>query len=141
MPHEVVAAFAQAGLPLCPRLRLMLDEHPDHCTERRGCGLTQATRRLAEHVNRARDPLDPADLALFEDLVQRHVAAIAAQIEVPDTDTETGEAIMRPATPADRFRAPFANTTAAAFANGGRRVRPHLIELVQDRNGRTIWSA
>jgi penicillin-binding protein 1A len=29
----------------------------------------------------------------------------------------------------------------AAFANGGRRVRPHLIEMVQDRNGRTIWSA
>lgn len=29
----------------------------------------------------------------------------------------------------------------AAFANGGRRVRPHLIELVQDRNGRTVWSA
>jgi len=29
----------------------------------------------------------------------------------------------------------------AAFANGGRRVRPHLIELVQDRNGETIWSA
>lgn len=29
----------------------------------------------------------------------------------------------------------------AAFANGGRRVRPHLIELVQDREGRTIWSA
>lgn len=29
----------------------------------------------------------------------------------------------------------------AAFANGGRRVRPHLIELVQDRNGQTIWSA
>ena len=29
----------------------------------------------------------------------------------------------------------------AAFANGGRRVRPHLIELVQDRNGQTIWNA
>lgn len=29
----------------------------------------------------------------------------------------------------------------AAFANGGRRVRPHLIELVQDRTGETIWSA
>ncbi len=29
----------------------------------------------------------------------------------------------------------------AAFANGGRRVRPHLIELVQNRNGQTIWSA
>ena len=29
----------------------------------------------------------------------------------------------------------------AAFANGGRRVTPHLIELVQDRNGETIWSA
>lgn len=79
MPHELAAAFEQAGLPLCPRLRGMLDEHPDHCTERRGCGLTQATRRLAEHVNRQRDPLDPADLALFEAWPARATAAVAAR--------------------------------------------------------------
>lgn len=29
----------------------------------------------------------------------------------------------------------------AAFANGGRRVRPHLVELVQNREGDTIWSS
>ncbi|HEY0052656.1 MAG TPA: penicillin-binding transpeptidase domain-containing protein, partial [Caulobacteraceae bacterium] len=35
---------------------------------------------------------------------------------------------------------PFRLTAAyAAFANGGRRIEPHLIELVQDRNGETIW--
>ena len=35
---------------------------------------------------------------------------------------------------------PFRLTAAyAAFVNGGRRVEPHLIELVQDRNGETIF--
>ena len=29
----------------------------------------------------------------------------------------------------------------AAFANGGRRVEPHLIRKVVDRNGRTLWEA
>lgn len=37
---------------------------------------------------------------------------------------------------------PFRLTAAyAAFANGGRRIEPHLIELVQDRNGTVIWDA
>ena len=37
---------------------------------------------------------------------------------------------------------PFKLTSAyAAFVNGGRRVQPHLIELVQDRNGETIFRA
>ncbi|MFN3538150.1 MAG: penicillin-binding protein 1A, partial [Brevundimonas sp.] len=37
---------------------------------------------------------------------------------------------------------PYRLTAAyAAFANGGRRVDPYLIELVQDRNGRTIYRA
>lgn len=49
----------------------------------------------------------------------RFVRALAAEIEVPDIDTETGEAIMRPATPADKFPNPYPNRTAAAAANGG----------------------
>ena len=63
-----------------------------------------------------------------------YVAAIAAQIEVPDTDTETGEPITRPATPADHFRAPFPNATAAAFANGGA-APPELSVITKARHG------
>ncbi|WP_331538736.1 penicillin-binding protein 1A [Phenylobacterium sp.] len=37
---------------------------------------------------------------------------------------------------------PFRLTTAyASFVNGGRKVEPHLIELVQDREGKTIFRA
>ena len=49
----------------------------------------------------------------------RYVRALAAEIEVADIDTETGEAMMRPATPADKFPNPYPNRTAAAAANGG----------------------
>ena len=49
----------------------------------------------------------------------RFVRALAAEIEVADIDTETGEPIMRPATPADRFPHPYPNRTAGAAANGG----------------------
>ena len=66
MAHELASAFENAGLPLCNKLVEMLDEHPSHQTERRGCGLTQATRRLAERINQPRDPVDAADLSLFE---------------------------------------------------------------------------
>lgn len=35
---------------------------------------------------------------------------------------------------------PYKITAAyAAFANGGRRIEPHLIEMVQDRQGQSIW--
>ena len=63
-----------------------------------------------------------------------YVATIAAQIEVADVDTETGEPIMRPATPADRFRSPFPNATAAAFANGGA-APPDLSVITKARHG------
>jgi len=49
----------------------------------------------------------------------RYVKALAAEIQVPDIDTETGEAIMRDATPADKFPSPYPNATAAAAGNGG----------------------
>ena len=47
------------------------------------------------------------------------VKAIASQwaIQVPSINPETGEAATRPATPADKFPAPFANDVAARAAN------------------------
>ncbi|MDO1558280.1 cytochrome c1 [Brevundimonas sp. 2R-24] len=48
-----------------------------------------------------------------------YVKAIAAEFEIADIDSETGEAITRPGTPADRFPEPYPNATAAAAANGG----------------------
>ncbi len=37
---------------------------------------------------------------------------------------------------------PFKLTSAyAAFVNGGRKVQPHMIELIQDREGKTIFNA
>ncbi|MCD9028021.1 hypothetical protein LDO26_07345 [Luteimonas sp. BDR2-5] len=79
MTHELVAAFDACGLPLRSSLRDMLDEHPTHQTERRGCGLTQATRLLAERINQPRDPRDTADLALFADWPLRATATVAAR--------------------------------------------------------------
>jgi ubiquinol-cytochrome c reductase cytochrome c1 subunit len=47
------------------------------------------------------------------------VKAIAKDYEVADIDSETGDAIKRPATPADRFVSPFPNEAAARASNGG----------------------
>jgi ubiquinol-cytochrome c reductase cytochrome c1 subunit len=49
----------------------------------------------------------------------RFVRALAAEFEVADIDSETGEAVMRPGVAADRFPNPYPNATAAAAANGG----------------------
>lgn len=81
MSHELVSRFAAAGLPLCHRLCEMLNEHPVHRTDRRGCGLTQATRLLSVHINRPRDPLDVSDLALLDGFPLREAGSIAALAE------------------------------------------------------------
>lgn len=47
------------------------------------------------------------------------VKALAKEIQVADIDSETGEALMRDAVPADRFPSPYPNATAGAAANGG----------------------
>ena len=47
------------------------------------------------------------------------VKAVAKDYEIADIDSETGDAIKRPATSADRFPAPFANEAAARASNGG----------------------
>lgn len=48
-----------------------------------------------------------------------YVKALAKDIQVNDIDGETGDTVQRPATPADRFPAPFPNEPAARASNGG----------------------
>ena len=62
------------------------------------------------------------------------VKAIAAEYEVADIDTETGDEITRKATTSDRFKAPFKNSAAAAASNGGA-VPPDLSIIAKARHG------
>lgn len=75
--HEVVATFARAGLTLHARLREMLDEHPSHRTERRGCGYTQATRFLSTHINQPRMPDSASDFGVLAAWPKPRIEAIA----------------------------------------------------------------
>lgn len=80
MSHEIVAAMAGARLPLCRTLEEMLDEHVSHCTERRGCGYTQATRFLATHINQPASAVLAADLSIFANWSQSHTEVVARQL-------------------------------------------------------------
>jgi ubiquinol-cytochrome c reductase cytochrome c1 subunit len=60
------------------------------------------------------------------------VKALAQDIQVPDIDSETGDAIQRPAVPADRFPNPFPNEAAAAASNGGA-IPPDLSVITKAR--------
>ena len=62
------------------------------------------------------------------------VKAIAKDFQVPDVDTDTGDAIKRPATPADAFASPFPNEYAARASNGGA-LPPDLSLIVKAREG------
>ncbi len=64
----------------------------------------------------------------------RFVKALAADTQIADIDTETGDPIMRPGIAADKFPAPFPNATAAAAANGGA-VPPDLSVMTKARAG------
>jgi len=63
-----------------------------------------------------------------------YVKALAAELEVPDIDTETGDAITRPALPADRFPSPYKNDYAARAGNGGA-LPPDLSVIAKGREG------
>ena len=80
MPHELTEQFSRHGLRLARTLEEMLDEHPSHCTERRGCGYTQATRFLSTHVNEPGAPDDTHDLAVFEDWPLRETGFATAAL-------------------------------------------------------------
>ena len=60
--------------------------------------------------------------------------AVAADIKVPDIDPDTGDATTRAATPADAFKAPFANEAAARASNGGA-LPPDLSVMARAREG------
>ncbi|PVM93971.1 cytochrome c1 [Caulobacter endophyticus] len=62
------------------------------------------------------------------------VKAIAKEFEVGDIDSETGDAIKRPATSADRFPSPFPNEAAARASNGGA-FPPDMSLLAKARTG------
>src|ERR1700685_1919032 len=48
-----------------------------------------------------------------------YVKTIVKDYTVPDIDSDTGDVIKRPATPADTFVSPFPNEAAARASNGG----------------------
>ncbi len=70
-----------------------------------------------------------------------YVKAIAKDFQIPDIDPDTGDAITRPGTSADHFKAPFANDVAAKASNGGA-IPPDLSMITRAREGgpRYIYS-
>ena len=63
-----------------------------------------------------------------------YVKSLAHDIMVSDIDTDTGDAVKRPATPADKFPSPFANEYAARASNGGA-LPPDLSVMAKAREG------
>lgn len=80
MAHEIVCAFARAGIALSGKLVEMLDEHFSHHTERRGCGFTQATRHVATFINAPRDPVQANDLGLFANWPRAETEELASRL-------------------------------------------------------------
>jgi ubiquinol-cytochrome c reductase cytochrome c1 subunit len=60
--------------------------------------------------------------------------ALAKDVQYPDIDTDSGDPIKRPGTPADYFPNPFANPVAARAANGGA-LPPDMSLLAAAREG------
>jgi ubiquinol-cytochrome c reductase cytochrome c1 subunit len=63
-----------------------------------------------------------------------YAKAIAKEFMVPDIDTDTGDAVQRPATTSDHFKSPFPNEYAARAANGGA-LPPDMSLLAKAREG------
>jgi ubiquinol-cytochrome c reductase cytochrome c1 subunit len=61
-----------------------------------------------------------------------YVKTLVKDFQVPDIDTDTGDAVKRPATPADQFVSPFANEYAARASNGGA-LPPDLSLIIKAR--------
>ena len=63
-----------------------------------------------------------------------YVKALAKDIQVADIDSETGDVVQRPGTPADKVPSPFANEAAARASNGGAEP-PDLSTMAKARVG------
>ncbi len=62
------------------------------------------------------------------------VKALAAEAQIPDIDSDTGDPIQRPGTTSDHFKAPFPNEAAARASNGGA-LPPDLSVIIKARDG------
>lgn len=62
-----------------------------------------------------------------------YVRAIAAEYQINDVDSETGDIVQRPGTSADRFPDPYPNEAAARAGNGGA-LPPDLSVIVKARH-------
>jgi len=62
-----------------------------------------------------------------------YAKAIAAEYQVNDIDSETGDVVQRPGTTADRFPSPFPNEPAARASNGGA-LPPDLSVIIKARH-------
>jgi cytochrome c1 len=67
-------------------------------------------------------------------LSEEQVKAVAASVEVEDGPDDEGKMFTRPGRPSDRFKSPFPNAKAAAFANNGA-TPPDLSLIVKGRDG------
>ncbi len=63
-----------------------------------------------------------------------YAKAIAAEYQINDIDSETGDVIQRAGTTADRFPSPFPNEAAARAGNGGA-LPPDLSVIAKARHG------
>ncbi len=62
------------------------------------------------------------------------VKSISKDYQFDDIDSETGDVVKRPGTPADRFPNPFPNEPAARASNGGA-LPPDLSDMAKAREG------
>ena len=85
-------------------------------------------RNLAQQGGPFFDPKHPNPIE------SPYAKAIAAEVKVPEIDADTGDATTRPGTPADHFKAPFANVEASRAANGGA-YPPDLSVITRAREG------
>lgn len=67
-----------------------------------------------------------------------YVKAIAAEYQINDIDSETGDVVQRPGTSADRFPSPFPNEAAARASNGGA-LPPDLSVITKARHHGTHY--
>jgi ubiquinol-cytochrome c reductase cytochrome c1 subunit len=63
-----------------------------------------------------------------------YAKALAAEAQINDLDSETGDPIKRPGVPADRFPSPYPNAIAAKAGNGGA-MPPDLSLMAKARGG------
>jgi ubiquinol-cytochrome c reductase cytochrome c1 subunit len=90
-------------------------------------------RHTGEMENRV--GLPPGEHGEFVEVVNNpYVRAIAAGVQIPSIDPNTGEQTTRPGLISDHFHRPFANETAARAANNGA-LPPDLSVIVLAREG------